>query len=69
MRYQLSYFVLSFALGIFLYANPSPLAIRLKHYTQESCYVLPFLANPEESRTGIRHEVGFAALGVFAMVK
>ncbi|MFB9896468.1 hypothetical protein [[Hallella] seregens] len=38
--------------------------VSFEHNTQEPCNALPFLANLEESGTGIRHEVGLAAFGI-----
>ena len=37
--------------------------VSFEHRAEEPCYALTLLANFEESGTGIRHEVGLAALG------
>lgn len=38
--------------------------VSIEHRAEEPCYALTLLANLEESGTGIRHEVGLAALGI-----
>ena len=49
---------------LFIHEFFAPRKVCCKHRAQEPCYALTLLANFEESGTGIRHEVGLAALGI-----